>query len=67
MTTKNILHILVPTTFTVWSFVGPIGENLGISHENLQTTEGMLAGIALGLLAWLGFLVWKGEPEKEEG
>ena len=65
MKLKNVLHVAVALLFFSGSLVNQFGYDRGVADEHIQTTEGLLTGLGLGALAWLGFLMWRGERKEE--
>ena len=45
--------------------VNQFGLQWGLSPENKETTEGLLTGMGLGLLTWLGFVLWKSDKAEQ--
>lgn len=60
---KKLLLIVTPVILVLAGLVYQFGTQLGLSPENKETTEGLLTGTGVGFLAWLGFVLWKGEKE----
>lgn len=58
---KKLLLIVGPTFLVLAGLVNRFGLQWGLSSENKETTEGLLTGMGIGFLAWLGFTLWKGE------
>ncbi len=55
--------IAAPTVLALAGLVNQFSLQWGLSPENKETTEGLLTGMGIGLLAWLGFIIWKGDKQ----
>ena len=58
---KKLLSIALTILLGLAGLVNQFGLQWGLSPENKETTEGLLTGMGLGLLTWLGFVLWKKE------
>lgn len=63
---KKLLSIALTILLGLAGLVNQFGLQWGLSPENKETTEGLLTGMGLGLLTWLGFVLWKKEQPSAE-
>lgn len=66
MKLRTILSIALALVFISWVVVEKFGLSWGLSPENHETVQGILAGMGIGFLAWLGYVLWKGEDRIKE-
>jgi len=64
MKLRTILSVALTLVFISWAVVDRLGISWGLSPENYETVQGILLGMALGLLGWLGYVIWRGEEKK---
>lgn len=64
MRLRNILSVTLAAALAGWILIANFGLSWGISAMNVETTQGLLAGLTLGLLAWLGFSLWQEKSKK---
>jgi len=63
---KKLLTLGLTVVFGLAALVNKFGLQWGLSSKNKETTEGLLTGIGLGFLAWLGFVLWKGDKTEQQ-
>lgn len=66
MSFTKLLPLIFSITLILGTLVGKHGKKWGVSEQNVETTEGLLFGLSIGLMGWFGYHLWKGDAKNKQ-